>query len=49
VVALSGYVLRPGSKPPLAFAFIVSGLPGKQREARDRIDQIVEKLAATAR
>jgi len=49
VVALSGYVLRPGGKPPLAFAFIVSGPPGKQREARDRIDAVVERLAAASR
>ena len=49
VVALSGYVLRSGGRPPLAFAFIVSGLPGKQREARDRIDAVVEKLVSAAR
>jgi D-alanyl-D-alanine carboxypeptidase/D-alanyl-D-alanine-endopeptidase (penicillin-binding protein 4) len=49
VVSLGGYVQRSGGKPPLAFAFIVSGLPGKQREARDRIDAVVEKLAAAAR
>jgi serine-type D-Ala-D-Ala carboxypeptidase/endopeptidase (penicillin-binding protein 4) len=49
VVALSGYVLRSGGKPPLAFAFIVTGPPGKQREGRDRIDALVERLAAVSR
>jgi serine-type D-Ala-D-Ala carboxypeptidase/endopeptidase (penicillin-binding protein 4) len=45
VVALSGYVLGPGGRAPRAFSLIVVGLPGKQAEARQRIDGIVERMA----
>ncbi|HVW29801.1 MAG TPA: D-alanyl-D-alanine carboxypeptidase/D-alanyl-D-alanine-endopeptidase [Polyangiaceae bacterium] len=47
VVALSGYVLGPPGKSPVAFSFIADGVAGKHAEARDRIDKCVEAIAAT--
>jgi D-alanyl-D-alanine carboxypeptidase/D-alanyl-D-alanine-endopeptidase (penicillin-binding protein 4) len=44
VVALSGYVLPPPGKLPIAFSFIVEGAPGKHAEVRDHIDRTVEAL-----
>jgi serine-type D-Ala-D-Ala carboxypeptidase/endopeptidase (penicillin-binding protein 4) len=41
VISLSGYLFGPR---PLAFAFLMNGLPGKQSEARRRIDAVVEAL-----
>jgi D-alanyl-D-alanine carboxypeptidase/D-alanyl-D-alanine-endopeptidase (penicillin-binding protein 4) len=46
IVSLSGYVFGPDRSSPLAFSFIVSGVAGRQSEARKRIDKIVEGLAA---
>jgi D-alanyl-D-alanine carboxypeptidase/D-alanyl-D-alanine-endopeptidase (penicillin-binding protein 4) len=46
VIALSGYVLAPGGRRPLAFSFIVEGASGKHAEARDQLDRAVETLAA---
>jgi D-alanyl-D-alanine carboxypeptidase/D-alanyl-D-alanine-endopeptidase (penicillin-binding protein 4) len=43
VIALSGYLFGPR---PLAFAFLMNGLPGKQTEARRRIDGVLESLSA---
>lgn len=43
VVALSGYVLGPAGRPPVAFSLIVSGPSAS--EARARIDAIVEEIA----
>jgi len=43
VITLSGYVL--GSRP-LAFAFLINGLTGKQSEARRKIDGALEPLIA---
>ena len=47
VVALSGYVLAPPGKSPVAFSFITDGVHGKHAEARDHIDQCVEAIART--
>ncbi len=47
VVALSGYVLAPPGKSPVAFSFIADGVSGKHTEARDRIDRCVQAIAAT--
>jgi D-alanyl-D-alanine carboxypeptidase/D-alanyl-D-alanine-endopeptidase (penicillin-binding protein 4) len=47
VVALSGYVLAPPGKSPVAFSFIADGVAGKHTEARTHIDQCVEAIAAT--
>ena len=41
VIALSGYLFGPR---PLAFAFLMNGLPGKQTEARRRIDGVLDAL-----
>jgi D-alanyl-D-alanine carboxypeptidase/D-alanyl-D-alanine-endopeptidase (penicillin-binding protein 4) len=46
VIALSGYVLAPTGRRPLAFSFIAEGVSGKHAEARDQIDRAVEALAA---
>ncbi len=45
VVALSGYVLGPDGAPVLAFSFLVEGVKGKTKEARDAIDKAVDRLA----
>jgi D-alanyl-D-alanine carboxypeptidase/D-alanyl-D-alanine-endopeptidase (penicillin-binding protein 4) len=47
VVALSGYVLAPPGKAPVAFSFIADGVAGKHADARDHIDKCVEAIAAT--
>jgi serine-type D-Ala-D-Ala carboxypeptidase/endopeptidase (penicillin-binding protein 4) len=47
VVALSGYVLGPGAGPTLAFSFLLSGVSGKQRVARDLLDGMVRALVAS--
>ncbi|HEX3597548.1 MAG TPA: D-alanyl-D-alanine carboxypeptidase/D-alanyl-D-alanine-endopeptidase [Polyangiaceae bacterium] len=47
VVALSGYVLGPLGKSPIAFSFIADGVTGKHAEARDHIDKCVEAIAAS--
>jgi D-alanyl-D-alanine carboxypeptidase/D-alanyl-D-alanine-endopeptidase (penicillin-binding protein 4) len=47
VVALSGYVLGPPGKSPVAFSFIVDGVTGKHTEAREQMDRCVEAIAQT--
>ncbi len=44
VVSLSGYVLGPDGKPPVAFSFIVADVRGKHHESRRRIDRIVNEI-----
>ncbi len=46
--ALSGYVLDPGGRPMVAFAFVVNGLAA-HGAVRRRIDQVVEVIAAEAK
>jgi D-alanyl-D-alanine carboxypeptidase/D-alanyl-D-alanine-endopeptidase (penicillin-binding protein 4) len=45
VTALSGYLLRPQSPAPLAFAVLVNGASGKGAEVRRRIDEAVLAIA----
>jgi D-alanyl-D-alanine carboxypeptidase/D-alanyl-D-alanine-endopeptidase (penicillin-binding protein 4) len=47
VVALSGYVLAPAGKSPVAFSLIADGVAGRHTEARERIDRVVEAIAAS--
>ena len=47
VVALSGYVLGPSSERTLAFSFLVTGVSGRQRAARDLLDALVRALVAS--
>jgi serine-type D-Ala-D-Ala carboxypeptidase/endopeptidase (penicillin-binding protein 4) len=43
-VALSGYVLSPSGKSPIAFAILVNGVGGQHTELRRRIDEVVEAI-----
>ncbi|WP_437913054.1 D-alanyl-D-alanine carboxypeptidase/D-alanyl-D-alanine-endopeptidase [Sorangium sp. So ce302] len=45
VVALSGYILAPPGRSPIAFAVLASDVPGKIDPARRTIDHFVESLA----
>ena len=48
VFALSGYVLSPPGKSPLAFALFVNGAPGKAGPARAAMDKVVDAAARAA-
>jgi D-alanyl-D-alanine carboxypeptidase/D-alanyl-D-alanine-endopeptidase (penicillin-binding protein 4) len=48
VDALSGYVLASQGRPPLVFSILVNGPLGDHREARRRIDRIVEEAVSSA-
>ena len=48
VDALSGYVLASQGRPPLVFSVLVNGPLGDHREARRRIDRIVEEVVSSA-
>jgi serine-type D-Ala-D-Ala carboxypeptidase/endopeptidase (penicillin-binding protein 4) len=43
-IALTGYVLRPGTRPPVVFSVLVNGLTGGTAEARQQIDKFVRSL-----
>jgi len=45
VAALSGYVLAPPGRSPLAFSVLVNGIPGKVGAARPGMDRVVEAAA----
>jgi serine-type D-Ala-D-Ala carboxypeptidase/endopeptidase (penicillin-binding protein 4) len=45
VASLSGYVLAPPGRSPLAFSILVTEIPGKVSGARPLIDKIVEAAA----
>ncbi len=45
-VGLSGYVLRANGEAPIAFSFLVNGIEGHAHSAREKIDKVVEALAA---
>jgi len=47
VAALSGYVLAPGSRSPLAFSVMVNNVAGKVTGARAVLDKFVGTLART--
>lgn len=44
-LALSGYLLRAGTQPPLVFSLIVNGVAGKHAEVRRQLDAVVLELA----
>lgn len=48
VFALSGYVLSPPGRSPLAFALFVNGAPGKAGAARVAMDKVVDAAARAA-
>jgi serine-type D-Ala-D-Ala carboxypeptidase/endopeptidase (penicillin-binding protein 4) len=43
-IGLSGYVLSPNGKAPIAFSFLVNQIEGHAGEARQKIDQVVEAI-----
>jgi D-alanyl-D-alanine carboxypeptidase/D-alanyl-D-alanine-endopeptidase (penicillin-binding protein 4) len=45
VAALSGYVLPPPGRAPVAFSVLVNGIPGKATEARTSMDRVVDAIA----
>ena len=45
VAALSGYVLAPGGRPPIAFAIFINGISGKVGAARPAMDKVVDAIA----
>jgi len=47
VIALSGYVLAPPGRAPIAYSFILTGVSGHHAEARARLDRAVEAIAGT--
>ncbi len=46
VAALSGYVLPPPGRAPIAFSLVVNGIPGKVSAARGSMDDVVKAIAA---
>ena len=46
VAALSGYVLGPKGRAPIAFSILVNGISGKVGAARQGMDRVVESAAA---
>jgi D-alanyl-D-alanine carboxypeptidase/D-alanyl-D-alanine-endopeptidase (penicillin-binding protein 4) len=46
VVALSGYVLAPPGRSPVAFSLIVVRSAGNHPETRSRVDSVVDRIAA---
>ncbi len=46
VASLSGYVMRAGHEPPVAFSIMVNNVNGKVPGARVAIDNCVKALAA---
>ncbi len=43
-ISLSGYVLKDGTAPPVAFSFLVTGIPDQHAAIRNRIDEVVQDL-----
>lgn len=43
-IALTGYVLGPAGKGPIAFSVVMNGTAGKAAQARSAIDKLVEML-----
>jgi serine-type D-Ala-D-Ala carboxypeptidase/endopeptidase (penicillin-binding protein 4) len=46
VVTLSGYVMDPDRTRPIAFSLLLNGIAGRAAAGRQRIDRIVELVAA---
>jgi len=49
VIALSGYVLRPGGKGPIAFSIFFNHIAGKQDGARRAADRLAELICSLDR
>jgi D-alanyl-D-alanine carboxypeptidase/D-alanyl-D-alanine-endopeptidase (penicillin-binding protein 4) len=49
VISLSGYVLRDGSRGPIAFSILFNHVSGKQDGARHAADRLVELIARSTR
>jgi D-alanyl-D-alanine carboxypeptidase/D-alanyl-D-alanine-endopeptidase (penicillin-binding protein 4) len=45
VAALSGYVLPPPGRAPVAFSVLVNGIAGKANVARESMDRVVDAIA----
>lgn len=45
VIALSGYVMGPAGRAPIAFSLLVVGVPAEPGEARKRSDRVVTEIA----
>jgi D-alanyl-D-alanine carboxypeptidase/D-alanyl-D-alanine-endopeptidase (penicillin-binding protein 4) len=45
VAALSGYVLAPPGRAPIAFSILVNGISGKVNAARGSMDRVVDAIA----
>lgn len=45
VASLSGYVLPPAGRSPIAFSILVNDIPGKVGAAREGMDRVVDALA----
>ena len=46
-IGLSGYVLSPNGRAPIAFSFLINQIEGHAGEARQKIDQVVEAIVRT--
>src|SRR5690606_4041914 len=42
-IALSGYILRDDTRPPIVFSFLANGVAGKHAEVRKHFDAIVSE------
>jgi D-alanyl-D-alanine carboxypeptidase/D-alanyl-D-alanine-endopeptidase (penicillin-binding protein 4) len=45
VSTLSGYILGPAGRPPIAFSILINDVPGKMNAARRGMDRVVDALA----
>ncbi|HEX4473994.1 MAG TPA: D-alanyl-D-alanine carboxypeptidase, partial [Polyangiaceae bacterium] len=45
IIALSGYVLAPPGRDPIAFSLLSDGVAGRHSEVRDKMDRAVEAIA----
>jgi D-alanyl-D-alanine carboxypeptidase/D-alanyl-D-alanine-endopeptidase (penicillin-binding protein 4) len=45
VAALSGYILAPPGRSPIAFAILVNRIPGKVSGTRTSVDRVIETTA----
>jgi D-alanyl-D-alanine carboxypeptidase/D-alanyl-D-alanine-endopeptidase (penicillin-binding protein 4) len=45
VASLSGYILPPPGRSPIAFSILANGIPGKVGVAREGMDKLIDALA----
>jgi len=45
VASLSGYILPPPGRSPIAFSILANGIPGKVGAAREGMDKLIDALA----